>query len=241
MTDPQQREFYVPERAVVICAHHDDIEFGVAGTVARWVEAGAQVTYVIMTNGASGSNAPDVLRRDLIATRQREQDAAARAVGVTDVRYLGLEDGHVVPTLAGRRDLTRIIREVRPQVVVTMDPTVVISAGRDYVNHPDHRAVGEMATYATFPSAGSRPIFRELLVEGYEPHDVEMLWLMLTNDVTHKVDISSVIEKKKAALACHSSQLNQDVIDMVIGWNKDAATDTPYDYVESFRVVDFRR
>jgi LmbE family N-acetylglucosaminyl deacetylase len=199
---------YIPERAVVIVAHADDIEFGCAGTIARWTRQGAQVTYVLVTDSSAGSNEPGVLRRDLVATRQREKREAAQLCGVDDVRFLGHPDGELVATLDLRRDLTRIIRDVRPNVVITMDPTMIFSARRDYVNHPDHRAVGEAAMYATFPSAGSRPIFKELLVEGYEPHEVEMLWFMLTNDAEHKIDISSVIETKRAALAIHQSQLS---------------------------------
>ena len=199
---------YIPERAVVIVAHADDIEFGCAGTIARWTRQGAQVTYVLVTDSSAGSNEPGVLRRDLVATRQREKREAAQLCGGDDVRFLGHPDGELVATLDLRRDLTRIIRDVRPNVVITMDPTMIFSARRDYVNHPDHRAVGEAAMYATFPSAGSRPIFKELLVEGYEPHEVEMLWFMLTNDAEHKIDISSVIETKRAALAIHQSQLS---------------------------------
>lgn len=231
----------MPERAVVIVAHPDDIEFGCSGTVACWTDAGASVTYVIVTDGAAGSNQPGVLRRDLVTTREREQRESAAAVGVTDVRFLGHPDGELTPSLALRRELTQIIREVRPNVVITMDPTMIFSANRGYVNHPDHRAAGEAAMYATFPSAGSRPIFKDLLVEGYEPHNVDMLWLMLTNDPSHRVDISAGVERKRAALACHASQIGQQQIDMVLGWNKEAGQEAGVAYAESFRIIDFRR
>lgn len=232
--------YTVPARAVVIAAHADDIEFGCAGTVARWTQAGTHVTYVLVTNSAAGSNDPGVLRDDLIRTRQQEQARAAAKAGVHDVRTLGHEDGHLVATLDLRRDLTRIIREIRPQVVVTMDPEVIVTSGRDYINHPDHRATGESATYATFPSAGSRPIFRELLAEGYEPHEVDMLYFMLTNAPTHCVDISATIDTKRAALTEHKSQLDEKTVEMVIGWNRDGAKGYDFDYAEHFRVIDFR-
>lgn len=241
MTDLTPPRDYQPERVVVIAAHADDIEFGCSGTVAKWAAAGVAVTFVLVTDGSAGSNEPGVLKRDLVATREREQRESAAVVGVHDIRFLGYPDGHLVATLDLRRELTQIIREIRPQIVITLDPTMIISANRGYINHPDHRAAGEAAMYATFPSAGSRPIFRELLVDGYEPHNVDMLWFMLTNEPTLKVDISEYIETKRRALAVHASQIGERVINMVIAWNEEAAKDEDFDFAESFRVVDFRR
>ncbi|MGJ3237109.1 MAG: PIG-L deacetylase family protein [Anaerolineae bacterium] len=198
-----------PMNIVVIAAHHDDIEFGCAGTVARWVEEGASVTYVIITDGGSGSNEPGVIRAELAATRKTEQLAAAQAVGVQDVRFLDYPDGTLQPTLELRRDLTRILREVRPERVICQDPRTVFF-GDGYINHPDHRAAGEAALYATFPSSESRPIFPELLEEGYEPHKVSQLWVNLTIEPTHYVDISGTMEKKIASLRAHVSQLGTE-------------------------------
>lgn len=233
-------EFYAPERVLVIVAHADDIEFGVSGTVARWTEAGTQVTYVIVTDNSAGSNEPDADLDLLISTRKDEQLASAAIVGVTDVRFLGYKDGTLQPTMALRRDLTRIIREVKPQIVLTMDPTMMISKSMGYINHPDHRATGEAAMYAVFPSAGTRPIFPELLIEGYEPHNVELLYFMLTNEPTHRIDISSTIEKKKEALRQHKSQLNDDVVEMVVKWDAETGKEIGADYAEIYRIVDFR-
>ena len=173
----EQNEFYAPERVLVIVAHADDIEFGMAGTVARWTEAGTQVTYCIVTDNSSGSNDPETNLAELSQTRHDEQVAAAKVVGVEDVRFLNYRDGVLQPTVDLRRDLTRVIRQVRPQIVVTMDPTIMFAMSNNYINHPDHRAAAEAAVHAVFPSAETRPIFPELLDEGLEPHRVKKLYL----------------------------------------------------------------
>lgn len=225
-----------PRRVLVIVAHPDDIEFGVAGSVAKWRAAGAEVSYVIVTDGSAGSNEPGVDLDELAQRRQAEQRAAAQALGVTDVRFLGHKDGTLEPTLAVRRELTRIIRELRPDRVVTQDPTTVfVNSG--YVNHPDHRAAGEAAVYATFPSAGTRPIFPELLDEGYEPHDVTDLYLMLTLNPTHAVDISDVMDRKLEALLKHESQLGPDVADWVREMSHEMGELAGYEYAETYHVI----
>lgn len=232
---------YVPRRVLVSVAHADDIEFGMSGTVARWIQAGAEATYVIITDNASGSNERDVDLKQLIQTRIAEQHAAAREIGVEDVRFLGYKDGTLEPTLTLRRELTRIIRDVRPDVVMTLDPTTMISLDNTYINHPDHRAAGEATLYAVFPSAETRPIFHELLDEGLEPHHVDYLFLTLSNQPNHREDISSVIELKRAALRWHKSQIGDDEINMIMAWNKQAGEEIGTDYAETFRVINLKR
>lgn len=235
----EQNEFYIPERAVVIVAHADDIEFACAGTIARWTDNGCIVTYVIVTDNGAGSNDPLTLKDELIALRKQEQISAAAVLGVQDVRFLGYQDGVLQPTLELRRDLTRVIRELRPQLVILMDPTTIITADNTYINHPDHRAAGEAALYAVFPSAGSRPIFPELLAEALEPHDVGRVYMMLTNHPTYFVDVSRVYDRKAESLRCHKSQLNDEVIEMVRKWDEEAGKQHGADYVESFRMLNF--
>jgi LmbE family N-acetylglucosaminyl deacetylase len=225
-----------PERVLIIAAHPDDIEFGVAGSVARWRAAGAEITYCVITDGSAGSNEPGVDIDALARTREVEQRAAAAALGVTDVRLLGYRDGTLEPTLDLRRALTRIIRELRPDRVVTQDPTVVFVED-GYVNHPDHRAAGEAAVYAVFPSAVTRPIFPELLDEGYEPHQVRELYLMLTLNPTHAVDISGVMDRKLEALMHHASQLNEEAGDWIREMNGDMGALAGVEYAELYRVM----
>jgi LmbE family N-acetylglucosaminyl deacetylase len=229
--------FYVPERALVIVAHADDIEFGIAGTVARWTDAGAHVTYCIVTDSSSGSNEPDMDLAALIETRRTEQLAAAAVVGVTDVRFLDYRDGTVVPTLDLRRDLTRIVRAVRPQVVVTFDPRTFYTPDLSYINHPDHRAVGEAALYAVFPCAETRPIFPELLAEGLEPHKVERLYMVLSEADNLVVDVTPVIDRKIEALACHESQVDAETIAMVRTWNRIGGARYGLPFAETFRMM----
>jgi LmbE family N-acetylglucosaminyl deacetylase len=229
--------FYIPQRAVVIVAHADDIEFGMTGTIARWTAGGAQVTYCIVTDNSSGSNDPAMPRDTLIETRQREQRASAAAVGVHDVRFLGYPDGVLQPTLELRRELTRIIRELRPQVVMMMDPTTIISLENTYINHPDHRAAGEAALYATFPSAESRPIFPELLEEGLEPHKVAYAYMNFSLQPNLVVDIASTFEQKLAALRCHASQVDEEALNFVREYSARAGAEYGLQYAESFRVL----
>jgi LmbE family N-acetylglucosaminyl deacetylase len=227
-----------PSSVLVIVAHADDIEFGVAGSIAKWVRAGTRVTYCIITDNGAGSNEPGIERAWLVERRKQEQLAAAAAVGVTDVRFLGYRDGELVATLDVRRDLTRIIREVRPQRVICQDPTTVF-VGDFYINHPDHRAAGEAAIYAVFPSACTRPIFPELLDEGYEPFNVKELYLSLTTQHDVFVDITDTIETKIESLLHHESQLGADAADRVRERSTAIGEKAGVQYAEAFRVMRF--
>ena len=235
---------------LVIAAHPDDIEFGCAGSVARWVAEGERVVYCLVTDGAAGSNSPEHTRSQLLATRRAEQIAAADIVGVRDVIFLNEPDGHLQPTLALRRELTRIIRRWRPRRVVLPDPTTILvhwedddgdGPGWDYINHPDHRTTGEAGLYAVFPSAETRPIFPELLAEGLEPHHVDEVYLVSFQQANHAVDIAPYLDQKIAALLCHRSQIGPDVGERMregaawLGKKHDMAA------AETFRVLRFFR
>jgi LmbE family N-acetylglucosaminyl deacetylase len=229
-----------PLRVLAIAAHPDDLEFGVAGTLTLWADQGEEVTWVMVTNGAAGSNEPGADLAALRQTRREETLASAAICGVKDVRFLDYQDGALQPTLELRKDLTRIIREVRPQRVLIQDPTEVF-VGNFYINHPDHRASGEAALYAVFPSAGTRPIFPDLLAEGYEPHDVDELWIHLTDHADTWVDITTTFDRKIAALLCHKSQVGEDVVPMIRQWNSEAGKEQGYTYAEGFRVMKLKQ
>ena len=238
---PMEQPLAQTKTILVIVAHPDDIEFGMGGSVARWTDAGHHVVFCIATNGAAGSNDPNTDYEALVVTRQAEQRKAAEILGVREVRFLNYIDGVLEPTLALRRELTRIIRELRPYRVVIMDPTTILLQGEqfDYVNHPDHRAAGEAALYAVFPSAESRPIFPELLSEGHEPHHVAELYMTLTQNPNVAVDITGLIERKTTALLSHASQVDARVGEMVRGWDAEAGKQAGVDYAEIFRVMRF--
>jgi LmbE family N-acetylglucosaminyl deacetylase len=234
----QQSDVFPGMKILVIAAHPDDIEIGVGGTLARWVEQGAQVSYAIVTDGAAGNNDPGTDLVALAAQRQEEQRAAAALLGVHDICFMGHPDGVLEPTLTLRRDLTRLIRQVRPDRVVCQDPTTVL-VGDGYVNHPDHRAAGEAAIYAVFPSAVSRPIFPELLDEGLEPHQVKELYLTLTLNPDVYVDVTGTMDRKVEALLCHQSQVGQEAEEWIRGRNAEMGKEIGVSYAEAFRVLRF--
>ncbi len=198
LTDP-------PSPVLVIVAHPDDIDFGFAGTAAALTAAGAEVVYALVTSGEAG--APDDLPRDEVrALRQAEQQAAAAHVGVTDVRWLGHPDGAVVADLALRRDISRLIRQVRPQLVITQSPER--RWDRIYASHPDHLATGEAVLAAAYPDAQNPHAHTTLITEeGLEPHNVPEVWVGMLEPVDTLIDITEVIDKKVAALSSHTSQI----------------------------------
>lgn len=197
----------------MIIAHADDAEFGSAGTIARWVKQGVEVTYVVVTNGNKGSADPEMTPEALAALREKEQRAACNVLGVKNVVFLGYQDGELVPSLELRRNLTREVRRYKPDVAMVPDPTTWYF-GNTYINHPDHRAVGEAALAAIFPSARDRLTFPELLVEGFEPHKVREVYLSFSMNADTWVDITDTMDTKLAALREHRSQLpDMDEID----------------------------
>jgi LmbE family N-acetylglucosaminyl deacetylase len=192
-------------RALVVVAHPDDVDFWAGGTVACWTGAGIAVAYCVLTDGDSGGFDPRIPRSAIPDIRRAEQEAAAVELGVSDVRFFGYPDGRLEPSYALRRDITRVIRQVRPQRVLTWTPEW--SWQRFHRNHPDHRAVGEAALSAVFPDARNPFAHPELLSEeGLEPWEVGEVWLMGTPSPNHYVDITDTLERKVAALRAHGSQ-----------------------------------
>jgi len=227
-----------PQRAMVIAAHPDDIEFVVAGTVAKWAQAGTQIRYVLVTSGDAGSHQPGVTREELARTREAEQRAAARVVGVDDVAFLGYHDGEVEPTLALRRDLVREIRRFKPDAVICYDPTVLFVGDR-YINHPDHRAVGQTALDAIAPTAAMPLVFAELREEGLEPHQVREVLIASTMESNTWIDIGGTIELKIEALRQHASQFPDgwDPADWLREWAAESGEKVGIPYAEAFRRI----
>ncbi len=195
-------------RVLVVTAHPDDVDFGSAGAVAAFTAAGVEVTYCIVTNGDAGGSDREMSRADMANLRQDEQRAAAAVVGVSDVRFLGHPDGMVQATIELRRDISRVIRQVRPERVITQSP----ERNWDFIfaSHPDHLAAGEAAVCAVYPDARNPFAHPELLdVEGLEPWTVNELWLMGPAGVGAgiAVDTSATVERKVAALLSHKSQI----------------------------------
>lgn len=225
-----------PRRAMVIAAHPDDIEFVVAGTVAKWVRAGTSVEYVLVTSGDAGSHQPGMTREELARIREAEQRAAAHVVGVDDLVFLGYHDGEVEPTLALRRDLVRQIRRFKPDVVICSDPTPLF-IGNDYINHPDHRAVGQAAIDAVAPIAAMPLAFAEQRAEGLEPHRVKELFVTSTAEPDTWVDVTGTLELKIEALRQHASQFPNgwDPGELLRKWAADDGAKAGVPYAEAFR------
>jgi LmbE family N-acetylglucosaminyl deacetylase len=227
-----------PARVLSIHAHPDDQEFTVAGTLAKWAKAGSHVVTVCLTNGEAGSNKftpADMTRERLVPIRQEEQRAACRRLGVAEVVFLGYEDGVLAPSIALRRDLTRVIRRVRPDAVVTGDPTVRFYGAR-YMNHPDHRVAADVALDAVFPSAETRFIFPELLAEGLEPHHVREVWLFGAERPDTWVDIAATLALKLQALREHRSQMGAwDPAPMIEGWAREQGARRGLRAAEAYR------
>jgi LmbE family N-acetylglucosaminyl deacetylase len=231
-------------RVLVVTAHPDDVDFGAAGTVAAFTDSGLEVTYCVVTNGEAGGTDVTMPRQDMAALRRDEQRAAAAQVGVSDVRFLGYPDGRVGPTLDLRRDISRVIREVRPQRLITQSPER--SWNRIAASHPDHLAVGEAAVCAFYPDSGNPFSHPELLHgEGLEPHAVDELWLMAAPLADVVVETTSTIDRKRAALLCHRSQIVDpaQLADMIGHWGSLTAQSAGLPegtFAESFQVVGSR-
>lgn len=230
-------KFFVPESAMAIVAHPDDIEFSCAGTIARWVKSGTRVVYVLCTSGEVGIAEPGMTKERAAEIREAEQIAAAEIAGVNEVVFLREPDGLLQPTLELRKRLVREIRRVRPEVVICGDPTIVW-AGNDYINHPDHRAAATAALDATFPAAGQPNLFEELAGEGFQAHKPRKVYVTTWDDGDLYVSIDETIDLKIAALRAHASQMKDwDPEPMVKEWAAGLAKGKEMEYAEAYRVV----
>ena len=222
-------------------AHPDDPEFGAGGTMAKLARDGAVVTYVIVTDGAQGGEDPKQKDSDLIATREREQRAAARVLGVKKVEFLGYRDGHLSPNLKLRRDIVRMIRKHKPELVITHFPGRVLDAPIGG-SHPDHLAVGEATMAAVYPDSRNPRAFRTLLREGLAPHIVSEVWIPFWTLGDHFVDISKTLDLKLQALKKHKSQVAKpgnewDYEKMLRKRHGDIGKKGGFRYAESFKRI----
>jgi LmbE family N-acetylglucosaminyl deacetylase len=228
------------ERALMVFAHPDDAEFLCGGTVASWSKAGTEIHYVCATDGSAGWNGPDLSRQEVARVREEEMREAADVLGVHSVTFLGFVDGALEPNLELRRAVTREVRRVRPDIILTFDPS--LWSGRRYVNHPDHRAIGEAVLAVVACDAPTRPQFPELLDEGFEPHKVTRLWLPTFDGADTFVDISDTIDLKIEALHRHKSQMENmgmgDVDERIREWAADVGKKHEVKYAESFRTFE---
>jgi LmbE family N-acetylglucosaminyl deacetylase len=200
--------------ALVLFAHPDDAEFSCGATVAKWAAQGCDVTYVVITDGSAGSNEPGAERAAMASLREDEQRSAAHVLGVSSVQFLGETDGHLEVNDETRRKVCRMVRRFRPEVLVAPDPSRLWSAD-GYINHRDHKQAGLLGLTAVMPDAPSRPMFPDLLDEGYEPYEVPNLYLMTPAEPDLFVDVSDTFDRKLEALAAHASQGTDRMLPLV--------------------------
>jgi LmbE family N-acetylglucosaminyl deacetylase len=230
-----------PKEILVILAHPDDPEFFLGGTIARWVKTGHKVRYVLLTRGDKGAQNEKQTSAELIQTRNEEQAAAIAALGVLSVEYLDYEDGYLFPDLEMRKKIVRCIRKYQPQIVVTCDPTNIFP-NEYYINHPDHRYAGQVVLDAVFPAVGNHLFFPELIEEGFPPHQVEEVWMSLTDSPNVVLDVTEFLGLKIEALKQHASQIGdpgqfeQRMLDRL-----EETEDGKGKYQEKFRRIKFRR
>ncbi len=199
------------KKILVILAHPDDPEFFCGAMLARWCKAGHDVRYCLLTKGQKG--APDLSRlpEELAALRVVEQNVAARVLGVKTVEFLDYVDGEVIPDLAMRKKIVRVIRRWKPDILVSSDPQNLFPTD-SRINHPDHRAAGQAVVDAAFPAAGNPMFFPELIAdEGLEPHSVQELWLSATAQPNIAIELTDYFETKLAAIHCHRSQISASI------------------------------
>lgn len=231
-----------PQKILVILAHPDDPEFFCGATLAKWARAGHHIVYQLLTCGDKGFNdhtPPDMTTDALCALRHVEQQSAASVIGVKAVHFLDLPDGYLLPSLDLRRDIVRVIRREKPDILVTCDPQNLFASYG--LNHPDHRYAGQAVLDAVFPAAGNKTYFPELLEEGYEPHMPKEVWCSLTSQPNFTVDVTETWPVKIQALLEHKSQIGDKAkfIERMKSRRTEDSTEENPRYEEKFRVVKY--
>jgi len=240
MTEFQPLE---PKVVLAVGAHADDIDFGASGSLAVWAGKGAEVHYMVITDGSKGSTDTEMTAEKLVAMREQEQRDAAMTLGAREVHFLHYEDAMLEVTMDLKRDIVRVIRQVRPDTVVVMDPTMVYSSELGFINHPDHRAAGQATLDAVFPLARDHMSFSDLfLAERLEPHKVDHLLLINLEKQNYYVDITATFDTKVEALKKHVSQIqNPEQIAEMLGQRAAAlGSKIGAHYAEGFVRVDIR-
>lgn len=238
-TEPEEWE--TPQTILVVLAHPDDPEFFCGATIARWASQGHIIHYCLLTRGDKGVRDQSTDPQLLAHTREREERGAADVLGVKEVVFLDYQDGYLVPDLAARKAVTRAIRQFKPDIVVSCDPTYLF--GDNSINHPDHRAAGQLVVDAVFPAVGNPMYFPDLMTgEGLDPVSVKEVWLSVTGNPNTVVDVTPFLEKKIQALRCHETQIadmDQMAERMRSRHTADSTAEDPR-YEERFRRFKFR-
>jgi len=232
-----------PQNILVILAHPDDPEFFCGATLAKWAREGHHITYLLLTCGDKGYNAAtttaNISPDELCAVRHEEQYAAAKVIGAEAVHIMSNPDGYLVPDMNLRRDVVREIRKHKPDILVTCDPQNLFAIYG--INHPDHRAAGQVVLDAVFPAAGNDAYFPELLKEGFQPHMPKEVWCSLTMQPNVTVDVTDMWDIKLQAILEHKTQV-QDAEKLIERFKSRRAEDSTEEnprYEEKFKVIKY--
>jgi len=228
-----------PTQIMVVTPHPDDAEFGVAGSLARWIREGKSAVYVVCSSGEKGTSDRKVIPKELADTREREQLAAAKLLGVREVVFLRYPDQGLEDTPEFRKDIVRQIRKYRPEIVITADPY------RRYIWHRDHRIAAQVTLDAIFPYARDHLSYPDLLEEGLNPHKVKEALFWATEDPNYRSDITETFDIKLAALRCHKSQVGDDLALDLENWLRKRAIDMArgetFELAEAFHRIEITR
>ena len=237
-TEPENWE--TPQKILVILAHPDDPEFFCGASLARWAKAGHTITYCLLTRGDKGGKT-GTDPKELAQAREKEQQAAASVIGAKKVFFLDYADGWLVPSMETRLAVTRVIRQEKPDIIVTCDPTQIF--GENSINHPDHRAAGQIVVDALYPAAGNALYFPELMQdEGLDPHSPSEIWLTVTAQPNTTLDVTDTWQTKINALRCHASQISDfdAMAERMLKRHTPDSTDENPRFEERFRRFKFR-
>ena len=230
-----------PKIVLGIAAHPDDLDVGAGGTLAHFATQGAEIHYLILTDGGKGSDDPAMTSSQLTEIRHAEQQTALEIVGGKTITFLDYPDGELEVTMELKKQIVKTIRSVKPDVVITMDPTVIYSATNGIINHPDHRAAGQATLDAVFPLARDRLTFPELAAEGYEPHKTATVLMVNFNESNFVVDITATFETKFEALKAHASQFGDfENLGWLRGMAEEQGRQAGYALAESFVRIDIK-
>ena len=240
----EQQPWNSPQNILVILAHPDDPEFFCGATLAKWAREGHHITYVLLTCGDKGFNAVTTTANfspdELCTIRHEEQYAAAKVIGAETVHIMNNPDGYLVPDLNLRRDVVREIRKHKPNILVTCDPQNLFATYG--INHPDHRAAGQVVIDAVFPAAGNETYFPELLQEGLQPHMPKEVWCSLTTQPNVTLDVTDTWDIKLQAILEHKTQVQdaEKLIERFKSRRTEDSTEENPRYEEQFKVVKYQ-
>lgn len=239
MPSKRVNKLFQPKIVLAVFAHPDDVDFGAAGSIAKWRKSGAKIYYLVATRGCKGSADPQMDPQKLRKVRQKEQLAAADLLGVSQVFFLNYTDGELESTLKLKEEIVKVIRQVKPDTVLTFDPQMRYSALRGYINHPDHLAVGEATMAAVYPLARDPLTFPNHTKIGLAPHKVKEIILTSFEEQNFFVDITDTFEKKLASIKCHQSQYDNfsQLAKRIREWARFTGKKINVKYAEGFKRI----